>query len=63
MRNKFDSLDIMSFVIAVIAFITIITVIILVFFDKDISNDIKMEWCMSRYYDYEYCKERYENDD
>lgn len=62
MRNKFDNfdnLDIISFVIAIIALIIIITIIILVLFDKNISNDTKMDWCMSRYYNYEYCKERY----
>lgn len=62
MRNKFDNLDtldIISFVIKIIALIIIITIIILALFDKNISNDTNMDWCMRRYYNYEYCKERY----
>lgn len=58
MRNKFDNLDIIGFVIGMIALIIIITIIIFAIFDRDVSNDAKMDWCMSRYYNYEYCKER-----
>lgn len=27
----------------------------------DYNNDVQMRWCLQRYYSYEYCKERFGN--
>lgn len=49
---------------AVIIILGIVTCVILSMWNEPYTNsDLEMRWCLQRYYSYEYCKERYGNNE
>mgnify|MGYP006907973372 CR=1 FL=1 len=63
MKNELYDTIIEIVAVIIIVGIALLMIIAMTKSAYDYTKDVQMRWCLKRYYSYDYCKERYRNNE